>query len=206
MMAKEARLMIERVQRCSVCEAPACAGVHVLDDFLDDPDLVTAMHELHVKLLPNPVRGAAVWSFGDSDLTPSPPRAVKLFVGHALSSAWRGVSPRAVEYWSNIMCPGDQLRVHFDKDEVLYQATGEVVTPLFSTVYYLDADGVVGGELELQGRTISPRSNRAVVFSGHLQHRVRPILDGVRRSFVFNGWAHRPMAPMNRGREVSGGA
>jgi hypothetical protein len=186
--------MVDRVLRCSVCDAADCAGVHVLDDFLDDPHLVTAIHELHTNLLPHPVVGAAVWFLGDSDIAQSHPRAVKLFVEHAFASAWSGVSVGAVEYWSNVMRPGDQLGMHHDKDEVLYRATGEVVTPLFSTVYYSDAEGVVGGELELQGTTISPRSNRAVVFAGHLEHRVRPVLDGVRRSFVVNGWTEPPMA------------
>lgn len=197
---------VQRFQHCPVCEAPECACVHVLDDFLVDPDLIMAIHDHHIKLSPDPVRGAAVWSLGDSGVAQSPPRAVKLFVDHAFSLVRSGLLLGAVEYWSNIMRPGDQLCMHLDKDEALYRATGEVVTPLFSMVYYLDADGVVGGELEVQATTISPRSNRAVVFSGHLYHRVRPVTDGVRRSFVINGWMDPPMAPRNRRGEVSGGA
>lgn len=166
-------------------------GIHVQDDFIKDQELVLALDALQSEIRPDCDRGASIWSFCDSDTTV--PRSMRMLVEHVLSSAGCGTLVEAVEYWSNVMDPGDQVPTHQDKDETLYQTTGKVITPIFSAVYYPSVSGFVGGELELQGVTITPRTNRSVIFAGHLLHRVCQVRSGTRHSIVINGWAGAPM-------------
>ena len=169
-----------------------CISIHVLDDFLQDRELVARLNLLQPQLRPDAKGGAAIWTVGAVNPRVWTPQPVMLLVEQVLRSAWAGMAPGAVEYWSNVMRPGEQLYVHQDKNEALFQMTGEVVTPIFSAVYYPHVVDVVGGELELPGTTILPRSNRAVVFTGHLQHRVSAVREGTRRSIVLNGWRDSP--------------
>jgi len=173
--------------------ARVCPAIHVVDDFLANQELVAILDALHHELRPSVTRGAEVWSLRDEDQTAVVPPAMVPFVQHVTRWADPDRSAGSLECWSNEIAAGEQLRMHQDKDEMLYRLCGRVFTPLYSAVYYPNTEGVVGGELELQGMTISPRSNRVVIFSGHLRHRVRLVTDGTRRSIVINGWATAPL-------------
>jgi hypothetical protein len=83
--------------------------------------------------------------------------------------------------------------MHYDKDEILYRISGEIFMPIFSSVYYPRTVNVGGGELELPGVRILPRTNRAVIFPGCLPHRVLAVTAGIRRSIAINGWSTPPL-------------
>lgn len=95
-----------------------------------------------------------------------------------------------VEMWSHF---NSRPSEHFDKDEGLYNATGQFRFPLCSIVYYPFIENLVGGELVVDGITITPKTNRLLAFSPGLLHRVNTY-SGNRFSFLINPWDHPPTA------------
>ena len=78
--------------------------------------------------------------------------------------------------------------MHQDKDEVAYLKHGISRFPLFSTVFYLEVEKLINGELVFEdGVEIIPKTNRLVIFKKGLQHRVRTF-DGHRVSIAVNPW------------------
>lgn len=97
------------------------------------------------------------------------------------------------EYWTNTLTDTVGLDWHYDKDEVLYEMTGEIVTPFYGSVLYGDGD-VTGGYLEIEQsdgeiERIAYKPNRAILFNAGLyRHRVSPIKSGVRKTLACNIW------------------
>lgn len=115
---------------------------------------------------------------------------------------WNFFNPRHVEsvvgyeYWTNTLSNTVPLDWHYDKDEALWELTGEIVTPTMGAVLY--GDGVVtGGYLEVQQddgevERIQHKPNRAVFFeAGKLLHRVSPVKSGQRRTLACNIWERK---------------
>lgn len=82
---------------------------------------------------------------------------------------------------------------HYDKDEGLFAATGDLSFPLCSIVWYplVDMDG---GELifPTAGVTVKPKTNMLVIFDGKLLHDGKPFT-GTRKSVGINPWITKPM-------------
>lgn len=89
-----------------------------------------------------------------------------------------------LEAWTHIDTKPDW---HYDKNEELYQATGEFVFPLGSIVYYPVIEDLVDGEFIADGISVQPVQNRMLVFKPGLKHSVRPYT-GTRFSFILNPW------------------
>jgi hypothetical protein len=118
---------------------------------------------------------------------------------------WRDVAKIDVkydgfEYWTNPLTAGgrDDLPWHYDKDELHYEKTGEVVTPYRGMVYYAHKELPTGGYLEVERpngevERIEPQPNRLIVFDPSIIHRVLPITSGVRRTFACNCWVNKPL-------------
>lgn len=85
------------------------------------------------------------------------------------------------EYWAHY---GTRPDWHIDKDEKLYEKTGELKCPICSVVYYADID-VVGGNFVTTTDTVRPITNRMLVFAPNLLHCVEPYA-GTRLSVAVN--------------------
>jgi hypothetical protein len=93
-----------------------------------------------------------------------------------------------VEIWThNDTRPGE----HKDKDEVLFNRTGEEQFPLCSIVVYLAIEDLVAGEFNCGGVRIKPRSNRIVTFAPGLLHNVNDFC-GKRFMLAINPWLNCP--------------
>lgn len=93
------------------------------------------------------------------------------------------------EYWAHY---GTRPDWHVDKDEKLNEETGETRCPICSIVYYADIK-VEGGNFVTETVTVRPITNRALIFSPNLLHRVEPYT-GTRLSVAVNPWSYKPKA------------
>jgi hypothetical protein len=91
------------------------------------------------------------------------------------------------EYWANY---STRLDWHVDKDEKLYQMSGNTECPLCSIVYYADID-MVGGNFVTETMSVQPVTNRMIVFSPGLVHGVESFT-GKRLAVAINPWANKP--------------
>jgi len=92
------------------------------------------------------------------------------------------------EYWAHY---GTRPDWHIDKDEKLYQMSGNTECPICSIVYYADVDAD-GGKFITETATVTPVTNRMIVFSPGLMHGVEPYT-GTRLSVAVNPWASKPL-------------
>jgi hypothetical protein len=92
------------------------------------------------------------------------------------------------EYWANY---GTRPDWHIDKDERLYEMSGNTDCPICSIVYYADVD-VVGGDFITETIRVAPVTNRMIIFSAGLMHGVEPYT-GTRLSVAVNPWTHKPL-------------
>lgn len=105
-----------------------------------------------------------------------------------------------IEHWTNIMKPDGKpdLPLHYDKDEYLWQLTGEIVVPKIGSVLYAHDEQPEGGYLELMdehgvSERIAALPNRLIVFPSGLPHQVTATTSGVRKVFATNIWPTKPM-------------
>ena len=85
--------------------------------------------------------------------------------------------------------------LHKDKDEVAWSANKEMIHPLCSIVYYPKIEITEGkGNLffPLDGVSITPKTNRTVIFQSDLTHSGSPF-KGVRQSIGINPWNKKPL-------------
>jgi len=81
---------------------------------------------------------------------------------------------------------------HYDKDEALYEETGELQFPLCSCIYYYRIRDLVGGDLVLDNTiTITPTENTLVLLEPGLLHNITPYVSGVRLSVNINPWDYQ---------------
>ena len=127
-----------------------------------------------------------------------------------LPSDWAGA-----EWWCQIYQPSRGLPFHFDKDEELMKATGEMRHPITSCVLYLNtaeecAAPALGATLVMQQRfdaeagcgvpepsrhdvLVWPSRNCVLAFDGTLAHGVMDSASTrVRRSMLVNWWRSKP--------------
>ena len=90
------------------------------------------------------------------------------------------------EFWGH---NGTKPDWHYDKDEVRFERTGKLDFQLCSTVYYLEASNLIGGQLMVENDMITPKTNRMVMFSPGKYHTVQSY-KGKRVSLLVNPWSH----------------
>jgi hypothetical protein len=109
-----------------------------------------------------------------------------------------------VEYWTGVYGPdkpNKNLGNHYDKDELHFKRTGEVVKPLMGTVYYPKEMDIDGGYLEIytdgtdsEPERIKPIYNRLIIFeAGEYFHTVTPVTRGTRYAIAVNLWSEPPV-------------
>lgn len=106
------------------------------------------------------------------------------------------------EYWTGVQSAPkvqdgfkDNLILHYDKDEALFEKTGEIVRPLIGCVYYPPGSDFDGGDLEIytvEGESpevLKTLPNRLIIFdAGYVLHRVNTVTRGTRRAIAINLW------------------
>lgn len=76
---------------------------------------------------------------------------------------------------------------HYDKDEKLWESTGQIKTPICSIVYYAVVENLNGGEFMTETEIITPKTNRLLVFSPGIRHSVKDFT-GTRLAVAINPW------------------
>lgn len=93
------------------------------------------------------------------------------------------------EFWTqNNTKPADW---HVDKDEQTYIKTQNFVLPICTIVYYLKVNNLLGGNLDLVDCSVVPKTNRVVIFSPGMWHKVDDF-SGERISILVNPWNCKP--------------
>lgn len=109
------------------------------------------------------------------------------------------------EYWPGVISHEDELldvgidgenyhlNIHVDKDEILYEETGEFSFPLFGAILYFLEEDIEGGLLrywvnEHTYQDIECKNNRLIVFDPSCPHGVTQVTKGVRKALSINFW------------------
>jgi len=127
-----------------------------------------------------------------------------------------GFEIQGFEHWTGVYQPGDEkvtenfgfkhhLKHHFDKDEKVWDETGEVIRPKIGTVFYFnpEVDNSEGGYLQLWDtynsdatnlpyELIRPKFNRLVIFDAGKLHAVQEVTKGIRHAVAINLWSQAP--------------
>jgi hypothetical protein len=84
---------------------------------------------------------------------------------------------------------------HIDKDEALYETTGEVKLPLCSAILYLKVENLVGANLKLvrDNVEVTPKPGTLVLLSPGLLHSITDYESGKRISLNMNIWDSPPI-------------
>ena len=171
----------------------------IIDDFIQDPNLLKRIDEDETFFGPN---GNFMWWDGWWD---SPSNTIKK---ELIEYIWRwndptqGYNISGFEYWTGVYGPSKpnkDLGTHYDKDELLYKETGELVTPVIGTVFYPKNVGFEGGYLEIESggeiERIKAKYNRLIIFpAGEYPHRVTHVTSGTRYAIAINLWDKIPLA------------
>ena len=94
------------------------------------------------------------------------------------------------EYWAHYNSGVDW---HFDKDELEVKKSGKLVFPACSIVYYPLIENLEGGCFITKHDSIKPKTNRAIIFSSDIEHKVDSFT-GTRLSVSVNPWNTKPRA------------
>ena len=79
---------------------------------------------------------------------------------------------------------------HIDRDEIVFNTTGEVHMPLCSIIYYVSIKDLQDGRFCSDMGNIEPESNMLLTFPQNLWHYVEPFR-GERIVLAVNPWDHR---------------
>jgi hypothetical protein len=171
----------------------------IIDNFIKDQTLLKEIEEDKTFFGPN---GNFMWWDGwwNSDANTLKKRIIE--------HIWRYNSPdnshtvRGFEYWTGVYGPDrpqNNLGNHFDKDELHFKNTGEVVSPVVGTIFYPKNVKFGGGYLEIEHdsgvETIQAKYNRLIIFdAGNDLHRVTEVTSGIRHAIAINLWGTIPSA------------
>lgn len=101
-----------------------------------------------------------------------------------------------IEEWAQNPGVIDLPEEHYDKDEELYEATGEYKFPLASCIIYIDVRDLIGSNLVIDNQdVITPKSARIVKLKPGVLHKVTPYISGTRVSLNWNFWSEPLFIP-----------
>ena len=86
----------------------------------------------------------------------------------------------------------DYVSHHVDKDEALFEETGEIKHPLISIVYYPLIKNLNGGTFYTDHLTVEPKTNSMIIFPSILMHGASTVVRGERVSVGINPWGTKP--------------
>ena len=172
----------------------------VIDDFVKDEALLNEINQDETFFGPN---GNFMWWGGwwNSEANTLKKRLIEYIWRYSSVVPQHNIS--GFEYWIGVYGPdkpNKDLGTHYDKDELRYKETGEIVRPVIGTVFYPKNIEFEGGYLEIESggsqmEVIKPIYNRLIIFpAGEYAHRVTPVTSGVRHAIAINLWDLDPLA------------
>lgn len=93
-----------------------------------------------------------------------------------------------LEYWKH---HNTSPRWHYDCDEVYLRRTGNYSFALNTIIFYPEIELLQGGELITETIRITPITNRMVILSPGIWHKVDDIVSGSRMSLNINPWHYK---------------
>jgi len=78
--------------------------------------------------------------------------------------------------------------LHQDRDEELFDKTGELSFPMCSCVAYLSVENLKGANLEIGDNIIVPKTGMLILIAPEVWHRVSEYVSGKRHSLNYNFW------------------
>lgn len=78
--------------------------------------------------------------------------------------------------------------LHQDRDEELFDKTGELSFPMCSCVAYLSVENLKGANLEIGESIIVPKTGMLILIAPRVWHRVSEYVSGKRHSLNYNFW------------------
>jgi len=115
-------------------------------------------------------------------------------------------SCKYVEQWHNAGHSKTLPTEHLDKDERLWESTGEIRTPICSSIMYLSVKNLRGANLEIditglpinlpdlpkfredQVQILKPKESNIVLMDPGVWHKVTPFESGHRVAYLMNFW------------------
>ncbi|MDB4414428.1 2OG-Fe(II) oxygenase [bacterium] len=171
----------------------------IIDDFIQDPDLLTRIDKDETFFGPN---GNFMWWDGWWNSSSDTIKKELIEYIWRWNDPTQGYNIGGFEYWTGVYGPSKpnkDLGTHYDKDELLYKETGELVTPVIGTVFYPKNVEFEGGYLEIESggeiERIKAKYNRLIIFpAGEYPHRVTHVTSGIRYAIAVNLWDKIPLA------------
>ena len=171
----------------------------IIDDFIQDPDLLTRIDKDETFFGPN---GNFMWWDGWWNSSSDTIKKELIEYIWRWNDPTQGYNIGGFEYWTGVYGPSKpnkDLGTHYDKDELLYKETGELVTPVIGTVFYPKNVEFEGGYLEIESggeiERIKAKYNRLIIFpAGKYPHRVTHVTSGIRYAIAVNLWDKIPLA------------
>jgi hypothetical protein len=176
----------------------------IIDNFIKDEVLLNEIDKDETFFGPN---GNFMWWDGWWN---SPANTIKK---RLIEYIWRYNSPDesynivGFEYWTGVYGPdkpNKDLGTHYDKDELHYKRTGEIIRPVVGTVFYPKNVEFEGGYLEIENHNgelerIQAKYNRLIIFdAGSALHRVTQVTNGTRYAIAINLW-DKVLSAVNEG-------
>ena len=183
----------------------------IIDDFIQDKGLLTK-----ISLDKNFWKEGYHWYNGWWNSSPKDTRQELIqYIWSTNCPLKENFSIQGFEHWVGVYQSGDDkvaenfgerwhLKHHFDKDEDLWHAKGQITSPRIGTIFYPDPeiDNIEGGELQLWDtydvnpslsyELIKPKFNRLIIFDAGKLHAVREVTKGIRKAIAINLWANAP--------------
>ena len=170
----------------------------IIDDFVQDTDLLTEIDNDPTFFTGN---GQFKWWDGwwNSEANTVKKRLIEYIWRY--NSPDKGYDISGFEYWTGQYGPAKpnkNLGNHYDKDELHFKQTGEIVRPIVGTVFYPINAPFKGGLLEIEAdgeiESIKAKYNRLVIFdAGNDLHRVTEVTNGERFAIAINLWDTIPV-------------
>ena len=187
--------------------------IAVFDDFLDEAMLN------EIKNDPTFFQKPGVYYYWGAPWNGEPADTLKK---RLMEKLWLTGNPLSIsfnihgfEYWTGIQTVDPEighsniLGRHYDKDESVFEKTGEIVTPLIGTVFYPGIEEFEGGDLAIYSdgvdkspEIVKAKPNRLIIFqAGQHVHEVLPVTKGTRHAIAINLWPAAP-AGLNDGKLI----
>ena len=171
----------------------------IIDNFITD---TTLLEEINLDKNFYGPNGEFMWWDGWWNSKANTPKKKLIEYIWKYNSPVKSYDISGFEYWTGVYGAESQnknLGNHFDKDELHFQNTGEIIRPVVGTIFYPKDTKFKGGYLEIENRdgieSIQAKYNRLIIFdAGNDLHRVTEVISGTRYAIAINLWKSPPIA------------
>lgn len=172
--------------------------MRINDNIVKDPELLRAVSD------PEALTKLGTYNWWDGWWRSDPRNVFEELIQLLWSDLELPETVAGFEYWNNVNQATGGVGWHRDCDEKLRAASGRVISPKVGHIYYMHAENLSGGFLEISVaqnmslialenlERIRPQKNRVIFFDPSLLHRVSPVHAGLRHAFLANVWDSKP--------------